>query len=176
MLLVLLALVLPTAALASTISFTIGPCFFNIGFNPLGPNPPETQTFFGAIVEGAFASDITVSGNGKLIGTNVMEITSGTLQVSNSSGMPFQNSIAGGEVRIITSVDGFPIFTARGSLKPNSSIGNGSFVLRLSTNPVIMSFGSVTATTTPEPGTLLTFGTGLIGLAEMARRKLKLGT
>jgi hypothetical protein len=40
--------------------------------------------------------------------------------------------------------------------------------------------GSITvnepSTVIPEPGTLLTFGTGVIALAGMMRRKLKLGT
>jgi hypothetical protein len=79
---------------------------------------------------------------------------------------------------------GFICVEIHASLVPNPPAGLFGGYVQFSPFVTITSGGAavlpakarVVGNLIPEPSTLLTFGTGLLGLAAMMRRKLKLGT
>jgi hypothetical protein len=178
MLLALLALALPTAALASSITFKLG----NFVGGSVGlPN-------------GAFPFEVTVSGTANTITLSGPELqpstqflhelfffNTGTVTVTNHTGTVFKDSVTNGFLDISAGV-----VLVGADLVSNATVKSGVTSFRLVIPPCRLEFheacgnASVTANFVPEPGTfglleLGLLGYGVIGLAGLARRKLKLG-
>ena len=165
-LLALLALVLPTVALANTLNVVDG------GSIGLG-----TATLTGTATAGGsmtltapLISINSVSTPGTLTlvtGTlsatgnpNVFDFTGGTLTLTSGSSTLFTGAFSSGTV----TVTGGNIFTINGTL------ANGlGFTTQIDKHGDV----SGTALITPEPGTLGLLGTGLVGLAGIVRRKMR---
>jgi len=168
-----MALALPTAALANSINFTIAPGTFASG-SLLGA--------YGSSWAASMTSNVPTNLIIHLSGVNLSQpcsagttctFTSGMVQVSTRSTphvVLFTSSLFNGTLTrtsatmttLTASLTDFPKFgVVRMTFTSNG--GNG------------MIAGSAQVTT-PEPTTLLSFGTGLIGLAGVMRRKLKLCT
>ena len=164
MLLALLALALPTAALANTITYT---AFGDASTLNINNNPGEGMAFASASVLGPTYDIFFSSGPATACCFPFFEtvsFTSGTLEVLNHStgALLFQTSAAFGNASIFS-------FTIGGGFE------NGSFGFQV---PGVFGSAFVSVTTVPEPSALegLLLGTGMLGLAEMTRRKLRLGT
>ena len=173
--LALLALALPTAALASSIKFDSGN-FVNGTIQGNLTNPfsvdlvGSTNTFLvvGASISGSCAPTCSFSGgtlevipNGSTIPIFTSTLTNGTISTS-TLGSPFN--------LIVTTISA--------SLVPTALIISGTMTITAVTttsniNTLIGTVGTVSATIIPEPGTSGLLGTGLIGLAVMARAQLK---
>jgi PEP-CTERM motif len=165
-LLALLAFALPTVALADSIDFAFG--------GHLGTT---------ASTAGTAAANSTYSVTSSLLDMNfapasgTVKISTGTLS-SCSAGLCF----TGGAIDVWNSSNQL-LF--QGSFDGTLTNSNGVISINANAggNPVVAGFtflvsktGSVSgdfSVTTPEPGTLGLIGTGLIGLAGLARRKLR---
>lgn len=168
--LVLLLLALPTAALASSIFF------FTVSSSPeqeqqSGWSAGGTGFPITALAVGPKYTISVVTGPATITG-QLFSFTGGTLDVRKTStgASVFQNSVVGGSGSIPIGAD--EIFVG-GTLVPNARINFGTFSFQVF-NSALGATATVFATT-PEPSTLLSFGTGVVVLAEMVRRKFKRG-
>lgn len=166
MVLALLALTLPTAALASSVTFRTGNVPFLHGSFFVGPlrccvsagegGPTLTIGLIGAPFTGA------IHAGGELLG--------GFIRVLNPfTGAIFQDDHITRDWKVSI---GSAI--VEGSLER----GGGSLISVGSSTANPFSSATVSGTTAPEPSAFegLLLGAGVIGLAEMTRRKLRLGT
>jgi hypothetical protein len=183
MALTLIALALPTAALANSVDFTTG--MFISGTVTRTAHGGFTMPSFTVTVVGTLdtiiVSTSTLSNGCNTAGTGTCTFGSGTLTVkSPGGGVVFTDSLVNGTI----------IKTPRGGVisatfLPNAMTTTAGFVqLTISfghhhpiSNNLLGGTGVAVSNSTgviPEPSTLLSFGTGLIGIAEMMRRKRKL--
>lgn len=165
-LLALLALALPTVALANTLNVVDG------GSIALG-----TATLTGTASAGGSMTltaplmsinSVATPGTLTLVtgtltatgSSNVFDFTGGTLTLQSGSSTLFTGAFSSGTV----TVTGGSTFTITGTL------ANGlGFTTQVDKHGDV----SGTALITPEPGTLGLLGTGLVGLAGIVRRKMR---
>jgi len=180
--LTLLALALPTAALANSINFNTGTFI----------SGTATRTMSGGLTRPSFDVSVVGSLDSMAIATSVLgpgcnvsttgacTFGSGTLTVTSPGGVVlFTDSLIDGT---ITKFPTGAVIAA--DFLPNSMTSTSGLVTLVvffgNTQPIsnMLTGGSGVAASIaiiPEPSTLLSFGTGLIGLAGIMRRKHKLG-
>ena len=167
-LLAVLALALPTAALANTVDYA--------GF---GDSAQGTASVSGSVAAnstftltlgtvsvsgGAFQSGSVVIATtlGGSCGTGCFSITGGSVTISAGGNTLFSGSFSSGTVTVSGSIVNIQGFTTGGSTVATViTLGRGQII------------GSSDTIVTPEPGTIGLLGTGLIGLAGIVRRKLR---
>jgi hypothetical protein len=165
-LLALLALALPSLALADSMDFAFGGLLGTTASTSGTAAVNSTYSVTSSLLDINFApasGTVTVS-TGSLSSCSAgLCFTGGTLDVWNSSNqLLFQGSFGG----TLTSSNG--VITIKANEGGSPVVAGFTFVASKS--------GSVSGdftVTTPEPGTLGLIGTGLIGLAGLARRKLR---
>ena len=187
MLLALVALALPMASLADTIGFKFDTC------------PSGCTTLTGTVAPPSSSPVYTLTGNGVTFTIDFTDVMCPNILCSFGGGsVTVTNSVTGAVLlmdsftepnntgRIIRTESSNVISDVFDSidLTPNIGIGQTAFGTLSGAVDWNTTFGAVIsgrvtaigATNVPEPGTLGLLGTGLIGLAVMTIRKLKLGT
>jgi len=167
-LLALLALALPTAALAGSIDYANGG-FLSNGTATVG----GSATVGGTVSIGSQLTQI----NFVTLGTpGWVSVTTGTLSASGTAGL---FDFTGGTITIKNG-GGTSLFQGTFSSGTVQTGLGGSVVVTGYVNGIavttqLSSAGAVSGNTivTPEPGTLGLLGTGLVGLAGVVRRKLR---
>jgi hypothetical protein len=166
-LLALLALALPTVALADSIDFGFGG-YVGTGVTTTSGTAAATDTYSvtSSLLTTNFApaSGIVKVATGTLSSCSAgLCFTGGTIDVWNSSSqLLFHGSFDG------------TLTNSKGVISINPYPGGNSVLAGFTF--LVSKTGSVSGdftVTTPEPGTLGLIGTGLIGLAGLARRKLR---
>jgi len=171
-LLALLALALPTIAIADSIT----------DFEGFGTSAAGTATITGTVTSGTSLGITTaLTGVNGVATTGTISWTTGTLSGSGSSftytggsltitsgaqtlfSGTFSNSTAG-------TVTVTPVSILISGVLAN---GGGTETITLKKSGAFTVSADIGIVTTPEPGTLGLIGTGLIGLAGLARRKLR---
>jgi PEP-CTERM motif len=169
-LLAVLALALPTAALADSFDYA------NVG--TIG----STATVTGSVTAGSslmITSQLTQITD---LTTNVISPATGTVTVSTGTLTAFAPGVftfTGGSISIVSGSS--TLFSGTFSSGTLISLGGGQFSLTAMTTGGVAfttqldARGAISGDTivTPEPGTLGLLGTGLVGLAGIVRRKLR---
>jgi hypothetical protein len=168
-LLALLALALPSLALADSMDFSTG-TFMS------GTTSGSLTTTFGATITGSL-NTITVNTGALTLGScpiglsgTCYDFSGGSVTVKSGNTTIFTDSLSGG----LLDKNGNSLGILAG-LALNNTVTDGTGTLSLVFKNGAVGAGSidVSVVTTPEPGTLGLIGTGLIGLAGLARRKLR---
>jgi hypothetical protein len=168
-LLALVALALPTVALADTIT----------DFEGFGTSAAGTATLSDSLTNGGFVDTTTAltsingaSATGTITldtgtlsgGSGVFTFTGGSLTITSGSSTLFSGTFSGGSV-IATSTS----ILISGVL----ANGGGTETVTISRSGAFAVSADIGVVTTPEPGTLGLLGTGLIGIAGLVRRKIR---
>lgn len=171
-LLAVLALALPTAAMADTFDFG------NAGTLGTTASMTGSATAGGTITLSSVLTSIDDNGVLTTGTLGTVTVTTGTLV---ATGTPGVFSFTGGSISVWSSSSNSFLF--QGSFSGTVTVGAGGalqITYALNGTPVVGGFqvtaaGVVSGDTivTPEPGTLGLLGTGLVGLAGLVRRKLR---
>ena len=171
MLLVLLALALPAAA-DNVVLYAISPAQFGSGTFTLAPPNFDVSVQSTGLLTIKMVG-ITTLTSGCLPPGRGCFFRNGFVQVTSSTNtLLFQSSMYNGVVS-----SGIDSLSIRARFIRNSQAPHGGtvmFSVRLGPGNSLLG-GSAVVIATPEPTTLLSFGTGVLGLVGMIRRKLKRG-
>jgi PEP-CTERM motif len=168
-LLAVLALALPTVAMASTFDFgnagTLGTTASMSGSATVGGTITLTSVLTsidnnGVMTTGNLGTVSMTTGTLAACGTGCFTFTGGTVDIWNSSSQLLFHGTFNGTVTVVGGVISV-------MYQPGGSPVIGGFQ--------VSAAGVVSGDTivTPEPGTLGLLGTGLVGLAGLVRRKLR---